>query len=114
MRVLGDDRGPDHRAVVRDEPSVVGREEGASASGHVLHPVDFDAPVIAVQPERDALDSRRELGIEAEFVASWLQLLAGTDHPEGSHHLEYGNMQSASTWHSICRPPPLNTSAGFS
>ena len=85
MRVLGDDRGADHRAVVRNDARVVGDEQRASARGHVSHPIDLDPPVLAIKPKRDVLDALREFGVKAEAIASEFQLGAGTHNPESPH-----------------------------
>ena len=83
--MLGDDRGPDHRAVVRNDACVVGDQKRAPARGHVLHTVDLDPPVIAIEPKRDVLHALREFGVKAEAVASEFQLGTGTHNPESPH-----------------------------
>src|ERR1700674_4275633 len=85
VRVLGDDRRADHRPVVWNDPGVVGHEQRAASSGHVVHPLDLNAPVVAIEPERDALDSRGEFRIKAEFIVSWFRHFAGADHTKSPH-----------------------------
>jgi hypothetical protein len=57
VRVLGHDRGADHRPVVKNDPGVVRNEQRPPSSRHIFNSVNLDAPVVAIEPERDALDS---------------------------------------------------------
>src|ERR1700693_1782434 len=85
MRVLRHDRRADHRAVVRNDTGVVRHQQCPTSSRDILNALNLDPPVVAIEPERNALDSRGEFGIEAEFVVSWLHHLAGADHTKSPH-----------------------------
>ena len=80
-----EDRGPDHRPVVRNDSGMVRNQQRATARGHVLHAVDFNPPVIAVEPQRNVLDALSEFRVKAEAVAFEFQLAAGTHHAQGPH-----------------------------
>ena len=104
VRMLREDRGPDHRSVVRNDARVVRDQKRATARGHVLHAVDFNPPILAVEPERDVLDALGEFGVKAEAIALEFQLAAGTHYAKGPHS---GQL-------SCCRPRYATRPAGRS
>src|SRR5450631_2964094 len=85
LGMLGDDRGADHRPVVRNHARVVGDQERAAMSRNVAYPIDLDPPVLSIEPERDALDSFGKFRIEAEVVASVLRRLARIQYAKSPH-----------------------------
>src|SRR5437868_9869449 len=92
MGMLSQNRSPDHRAVVRDDPRVIRDQERAATRRHVGHAVGFDPPVLAIEPERDVFDAFGEFMVEAESVAcEFLDLRTHyTESPHLVHYHELG------------------------
>src|SRR5207248_11437989 len=83
-----------------------------AAQRYGITPANLTPPVVAVEPERNFLDSLGEFVVKAEAVALEFQPAAGTHYAKGPH-LPSIIMWPASTCQTTCRPRRRNISAGY-